>query len=72
MTKHVYKVEINEMQNEDSRQCAVPVDAEDAARYRCLRDGEWNKALPNGRIGLITGNFGEDLDAAIDAARKAT
>jgi hypothetical protein len=44
---------------------------EDAQRYRCLRDGEWNKALPNGRIGMITGNFGEDLDAAIDDARTS-
>lgn len=40
----------------------------DAGRYRRLRDADWNRSLPNGRTGLIVGNFDEDLDAAIDAA----
>jgi len=47
---------------------------EDAARYRYLRDEDW-KSKPSmyegGREYLTIGNYGEQLDAVIDAARKA-
>jgi hypothetical protein len=43
----------------------------DAERYRFLRNPEPFRTMDKGRMGVVLGNFEDDLDAAIDAAIAA-